>query len=93
MSEQENQEKTIELEEGVDYYATIRVVSRKGSNQMVVSTSRGPTEWFDNAPEDAYIEVPGSWQFIEKLVQQFKVEPEERDNVINLFATSTETLN
>lgn len=93
--EEQTEENTIPLQEGVEYYATIRVVSTKDSNQLRITTSRGPTEFYENAPDDAFIEVPISWQFVERLTAEFSQHEEEPSNVINLFpqSTTTETLN
>jgi predicted RNA-binding protein with TRAM domain len=76
------EEDIITLEEGVEYYATIRVTSVKGEGTVKVTTDRGPTDFIDNAPEDAMVEIPASWHTVENIIDMLKVREEADDEFV-----------
>lgn len=63
-----NEENTIGLKDGVEYYAIVRIVSTKDSKNVKVTVERGPSSHIEDAPDDALIEIPASWKIVERIL-------------------------
>ena len=64
--------KETRLEEGVEYYATIDLISTAGTTEVKIRVSRGPAEYLEGADENGYVEIPGSWELARRIIDNLR---------------------